>query len=516
MQLPKRQSGILLPLFSLPSKEGIGTLRDGLLFLDILKKTKQTLWQILPVHPTNPTKDYSPFQSSALFAGNPMLISLESLVGVGDLEEIYYQDFVRKCQHLAQGKIDYDFLWEAKLGFDNTKNTPLKIAFRKFLTNSERISLFKQFEHKNKFWLEAYAQFFALKKNYGFAKVWSDWKQEDKLRQEKFSEKINKADLYFFKYLQFVFDEQFKALRQKAKANKIKLIGDLAIYPGFDSVDVWANQELFQLLENGEMEWCAAVPPDYFSPTGQKWGNPLYKWGEVGNVEIHKKIFLWWEQRIKREYEYFDWLKFDHFRGVIAYGRLNPHEKDAINTHWIYGPGKQFFTYLEDKLNKTLCLIAEDLGLITDNVRQLKEELNMPGMKIFLFADFTNPHDKYLPANVEENCVFYTGTHDNETLRQKVEEVIDENQKNALFNFLNNSSQKDWHLKTIELISESSAKWIIFPMQDLLNLGRQARQNIPGSEKNNWRWQLTANDLETYQKKVGINLKKITEKTKRG
>lgn len=523
----QRRSGILLHISSLPNEEGIGTLgEESRNFARLLASCGQRLWQILPIHPT--IVGDSPFQGPSVFAGNPNLVSLAELVRTGDLTEAEYAEYLDSWRAYKAGHpgrsdayVEYGFLWERKLGFDSRlpgwDSAPLRRAYEGFRrrASSQRRKAFEDFIQRNAWWLEPYANFMALKEAHGFEKLWNSW--EEPAKSGATPAQAERAN--FYKYVQFVFDEQMSALRECAKASGVALVGDLAIYPGYDSADVWANRELFQLDASGAMTCVAAVPPDYFSATGQLWGNPLYKWGEVGSKEDHERIYSWWAKRFERELSYFDILKLDHFRGLESYGRVDAKASDATGAVWVKGPGMEFFKRTEHLLGKKPPLIAEDLGIITDAVRRLLRKTGYPGMKVFIFADWTadprkNRKHPYLPHNVARNpnSVFYTGTHDNETLRQKVESGMTEEERKGLTLYLERSSERELHWKAIDVISASASETTIFPVQDILYLGAEARMNNPSQSSGWWRWRLTGSQMEELAKEAGPHLLEISSR----
>ncbi len=517
-----RQSGILLHITSLAGKEGVGTLRDGLEFIKALKSSGQHLWQVLPLNPTN--HEGSPYQSPSVFAGNPTIISLESLVEAGDLPKKDYLKYLRqwrrfkKKYHLSSHYVDYGFLWRYKLGYDpkfrNLSASPLKNAFKNFIDKQDkkRFKLFQDFCDQEQGWLTTYSQFMAYKCLYGFKFSWQQWpKAYGSNLSYQHLKYINEA-VYFFKYLQFVFDEQAKKLFNFASKSGITLIGDLAIYPGFDSADVWSNPHCYQLKENCRPRWVAAVPPDYFSKNGQLWGNPVYTWGRVGTDFLHRQIYDWWLKRIKRQLAYHHVLKLDHFRGLVAYGRTSPKAKTARHTTWILGPGDEFLNYISQHLPHPMPLIAEDLGYINEQVHYLRQKYHLPGMKIFLFAKYKSESDPYLPQNINQYSVYYTGTHDNETLVQKLHQKLKPKAKLRMLEFLNKSREELPNWQAVDLISGSHAGWVIFPIQDILGLGKEARMNIPSSPSGSWRFRLTNKQMDIYNKNIGRHLKKITDR----
>lgn len=491
----ENKAGILLHITSLSGIEGIGTLgKEAHAFIDYLSAAGQRIWQILPINPTSIFSDNCPFQGYSLFAGEPLLINLELLVEKGDLKEEERMGFIERQGMQNMGQVDFPFLWKAKLGFGYSDFgvSPLWKAYLGFTKKNNRARAFYEFCERNNQWLDDYAYFMALKQIYGFEKPWHEWDEEDKSRKPGFNKKlVDKAE--YCKYLQFVFDEQISSLLIKARRNGIELIGDIPIYPSYDSADVWANPDLFQLNEDGSMRWVAAVPPDYFSEDGQIWGSPVYNWDS-------NNTFKWWAARIEGLLEYHDALKFDHFRGIMEYGRIPPNEKTARNAKWVKGPGKQFFEYVRGKLG-ALPIIAEDLGIITPEIRQNLQELGFPGMNIFIFADLQDKGNMYLPENAKANSASYTGTHDNETLLQKMD-GMDPSGRKSFVDYLNKSSEEGLNWKAIDLLYKSASNRVIIPMQDILGLGGEARMNNPSRTSGNWIWRMTEKQMDEFRKSI--------------
>jgi 4-alpha-glucanotransferase len=523
-----KKSGVLLHISSLPNDEGIGTLGpEAHEFVDLLARSGQAVWQVLPVHPT--IIGDSPFQGPSVFAGNPNLISLRALVGSGDLLEEERDEFVRdwcafKDAHSGRSDTDveYGYVWEAKLGFDSFRSdyerAPLRRAYERFRCEAtpERREDFERFREENAEWLRDYALFMAIKESYGFSILWCEWQEAERFRQSGFDDSVDLHARGFYEYVQFVFEEQMTALCVHARSRGVELIGDLAVYPGYDSADVWANRDLFQLDADGEMTHVAAVPPDYFSADGQLWGNPLYAWGDESKSEA---LYEWWAKRMRREMCFFSRIKIDHFRGFESYGRVPADAETAREAKWTPGPGKPLFDYLEREL-EGLPIIAEDLGIITDDVRALLGSVGCPGMRVFIFVNWdeydcceppeSNPH-AYLPHNADgdPNSVFYTGTHDNETLRQKIEDVCPEAERKAMLTYLDRSSEEGVNWRAIDLISASGSDLVIFPAQDVLYLGAEARMNNPSDDHGWWKWRLTPQQMDSLEGECAERLRAV-------
>ncbi len=469
-----RSSGILLHPTSLPGNYGIGELgRDAFKFVDLLHKYKQKYWQILPLGPTG--FGDSPYQCFSAFAGNPMMISIEKLIKIHLLSIEDTQNTPIKNEQ----KIDFGSLipWKWNL---------LNKAYKNFNLNSKHPfhQKFKIFQKKQSNWLQDYAMYMAIKlelKN----KPWSEWpvplrdRHSDALSEWQLR---NSDSFEFQKFVQFLFFEQWNTLKAYCKKNKILIIGDIPIFVAMDSADVWANRDLFYLDSKGQPEFIAGVPPDYFSETGQRWGNPLYIWQE------HKKQnYHWWKERFKHMLSIVDILRIDHFRGFEAYWEIKALEKTAINGRWIKGPRSDFFDSLKKKF-ASLPVIAENLGIITEEVEELRNKYNFPGMYIlqFAFDDIYNPKNPYLPHNYVSNNVVYTGTHDNDTLLGWFQS-LDSKKKKILKEYFMEPLDDIVDLFIRESI-KSVAKICIIPLQDILRIDNTGRMNFPGQESNNWEW----------------------------
>ena len=478
--LQQRSSGILLPIFSLPGPHGIGDLGPSALrFIDFLKDSGQSCWQILPIGPVNPLFGNSPYMSPSAFAGSPLLISPETLIT---------QDLVRpeeiKPPEFSEYSVDYGRI-------TRHKNQLLALAWQRFQRRADRSELLSAFIHHHP-WCIDYALFVALKERYR-DQPWYEWPEEirkrgpEALTQAKTALKERIDPVVFNQYLFF---SQWQQLREYAQQQDIRLIGDLPIYVALDSADVWVNQEIFQLDPiTGTPTDVAGVPPDYFSVTGQRWGNPLYRW-TTGDTAIQTKLWDWWEHRLRLNFLLADTLRIDHFRGFSAYWAVDAMEETAINGRWLPGPGQPFFEEMDQRLGG-MSIIAEDLGLITPEVARLRDNLGYPGMKILLFAFDGNPQNAYLPYNIEKNSVVYTGTHDNDTavgwfLNPEVASASKQRAKR----FVNRLDDQagSFHQELIHLALSSPANLAILPMQDVLGFGNDCRLNVPGVLANNWQW----------------------------
>ena len=470
----ERKSGVLLQPISLNSEYGIGTLgRKCREFIDFLEKSNQKLWQIFPLGPTG--FGDSPYQCFSAFAGNPYLIDVETLVEIGLLD---YEDI----QPLRTNStvIDYGRLYEVK------NPILLKSFERKHLLEKE----FNIFKEENKSWLDNYALFISLK-NYFNGASWDVWPDDIRLRKK---ESLNKYKTLLAekieeqKFIQFLFFSQWKEIKKYANSKGIEIIGDIPIFVAFDSADAWANPEIFLFDNDRKPTFIAGVPPDYFSATGQLWGNPLYDY-----KEMKKDNYAWWKARIKANLSMCDIIRIDHFRGFRAFWRIPYGETTAINGKWVDGPGIELFKEIE-KEYPNLKIIAEDLGDLEEEDIQLVKDTNYPGMKILQFAFDKKATNDYLPHNYIENCVVYTGTHDNDTTQGWYNKLSEE-EKGYIRDYLDTNDDAGicWHL--IRMAHRSIAKYSIIPMQDYLCLGSDTRMNTPGVAVGNWQFMLSNDAL---------------------
>ncbi len=477
----QRSAGILLPISSLPSKYGIGCFdKAAYAFVDFLKDAGQSYWQILPLGPTG--YGDSPYQSFSTFAGNPYFISLDALCE----EQLLTQ---KECEAAAlpdTDSIDYSGLYE-------TRYALLKKAYSR-MKNNNAIPEFAASQP----WLRDYALFMALKDHFGGVS-WDHWDEDIRLRKEdtlqQWSEKLAE-EIGFYQFLQYQFFRQWNKLKAYANSNGIRIIGDIPIYVAFDSADVWANPELFQLDETGLPKAVAGCPPDGFAADGQLWGNPLYDW------EYHKKTgFKWWIERLRQCFAMYDVVRIDHFRGFDEYYAIPYGDKTAKNGHWEQGPGMELFRAVETALGKR-AVIAEDLGFMTDSVRQLVKDSGFPNMKVLQFAfdsRDTGSRNDYLPHNYDENCVAYTGTHDNQTIAAWFQTITEE-ERSVAREYLCDAytPEEKLHRVFISLIMRSRAKLCIIPMQDWLGLDDRSRLNVPSTVGTNWKWRLMPHELTKH------------------
>jgi 4-alpha-glucanotransferase len=473
----ERAAGILLHPTSLPGRFGIGDLGpEAYHFVNFLESAGQTLWQVFPLGPTG--FGDSPYQCFSAFAGNPNLISPEKLHDKGLLTAAELIPPSVPDPH----RIDFGSVI-------NYKKELLTRAYENFKRNSSFSDKnFNKFCELNSVWLEDYSFFMAVKEHFGGG-LWTAWdrglvKREEKALNEwktKLSDGIN-----YHKFVQYVFFEQWSDIKNYANSKGIKIIGDMPIFIAYDSADLWAHKELFSVDGHGNLTFVAGVPPDYFSATGQLWGNPLYRWDEM-----EKDDFRWWQLRMKQIFDLVDMVRIDHFRGFDAYWEIPGGSATAEKGRWVKAPGEKFFRALEENLGR-LPIIAEDLGVITKSVESLRDKFDFPGMKILQFAFGTGMERKFLPHNYKPNCLVYTGSHDNDTTRAYFEKEKDNG--NDIYQHARQYLDYSGDDLTGELIRTayaSVADLVIIPMQDILRLGGVARMNFPGKSDGNWQWRFT-------------------------
>ena len=470
----KRASGILLPVSSLPSRYGIGCFsKEAREWIDLLKRTGQSYWQVLPLSPTG--YGDSPYQGFSSFAGNPYFIDLEALVAEGLLtrEECESADFGND-----PARVDYGKLYENRLSL-------LRLAYERSGIGTDPD--FIGFVRENADWLDDYALFMAVKKRFGGAPFF-EW-AEDIRKRWGYSLDYYRRECYFeiefYKYTQYLFWKQWKALKQYANANGIRIIGDVPIYVALDSADAWASPELFDFGADGMPASVAGCPPDAFSADGQLWGNPLYRW------EYHRQTgFDWWCRRLAHCFKLYDVVRIDHFRGFDAYYSIPYGDRTARGGHWEKGPGMELFRALNDRLGKKE-IIAEDLGFLTPSVRKLLADSGYPGMKVIEFAFDPREESDYLPHTYDRNCAVYTGTHDNETLVQWYR-GLDAESRAFAEEYMNNVStpEAERYWDFIRLAMMSTADTCVIPAQDYLGLGEEARLNHPSTLGKNWTWRM--------------------------
>ena len=477
-----RSAGVLLPISSLPSQYGIGCFSQSAYdFVDWLARAGQSYWQILPLGPTS--YGDSPYQSFSTFAGNPYFISLEALIDEGVLTEA-------ECTAAPMGSrdnaVDYEALYRHRYPL-------LRLAYQR--SNISHNEGFLRFVRENDWWLSDYALFMALKGAHNGA-PWTQWPEELRCRQQSALDEWSRTLYYeieFHQYLQFKFFQQWQKLKAYANQKGVQMIGDIPIYVAMDSADVWAHPELFQLDGDGLPTAVAGCPPDGFSADGQLWGNPLYRW------DYHRSTgYDWWLTRLWYCFQLYDVTRIDHFRGFDEYYSIPYGDTTAVNGHWEKGPGLELFRRAEECLGQHP-VIAEDLGYVTDSVRALVRESGFAGMKVLQFAfdaRDTGSANDYLPHNYSENCVAYTGTHDNETITGWFDSITPEEQQAARDYLCDQRTPKKWLYRSfIALLMRSRAKLCIIPMQDYLGRDNRCRMNTPSTLGNNWRWRLTNEEL---------------------
>jgi len=481
--LDQRRAGILLHPTSLPGPYASGDIgHSAYRFIEFLANSGCTVWQMLPLGPTH--SDDSPYQCLSVHAGNPLLISLDWLV--------------------EKGWLDLDKISAEK----NSKKFRLKClneAHRNFITDSNKLwqKEFDAFKRLHKEWLDDYTLFIAIKRSQ-HGKSWNEWpeeltqrnKQALKLARNEYAESISQIE-----FEQFVFFTQWHELKEYAHQHNVKLFGDMPIFVSYDSADVWAQRENFLLNKKGEALFVAGVPPDAFSDEGQRWGNPLYDWQYMQSSK-----FDWWKQRFETQLELFDLIRIDHFRGFEACWQIAADEETAINGEWVKTPGQSLLKELF-KTFKSLPLVAEDLGLITEEVQKLRKEFSLPGMKILQFAFDGDARNQYLPHNHEASSVVYTGTHDNDTSLGWYQS-LNESARRQLHEYLGvqEFSQLDMPWVFNRLALASVANLAILPMQDILSLDSSHRMNVPGTTEDNWQWRF---EWQQVWPSLSADLKKL-------
>ncbi len=493
-----RQGGILLHPISLPGPFGIGDLGPELFrFIDFLHSNRQQLWQILPLGPTG--YGNSPYQSFSSFAGNPLLISPDKLIDIGLLspENISIPKFTSNIDYSKVIDFKMDLLLQAFTNYSNKSFSSLKKRFKGFLETHH-------------YWLEDYTIFMTIKEAHDL-QAWNTWEEPLKLRNTSTLEtwkKNNQREIHFQKFIQFLFFIQWDEVKKYAHKKGVKIIGDIPIFVAYDSADVWANSHLFHLDKLGNLEYVAGVPPDYFSETGQRWGNPIYRWDRMITNGFH-----WWIQKIKHCFLLVDILRIDHFRGFEAYWRIPASEPTAINGEWLSGPRIELFIALKKALG-SLPIIAENLGIITPAVEELLQQTGFPGMRVLQFAFGVDEEEfienENLPHNFVPNTIVYTGTHDNDTTLGWFETAPKEIQEEVL-EYLNTDGE-DIVGDMIRLAWSSVARISIIPLQDLLRLGNEGRMNFPGTESGNWEWRFIWDQLSKERGEEIDNLSRIYER----
>ena len=474
--LNKRSNGVLMHISSLPGNTGIGTLgKPAYDFVDFLKKSSQTYWQILPICPTS--YGDSPYQSFSTFAGNPYFIDFELLVGQGFLQK---KDYENISWGSDETQVDYGLLYEQR-------HKLFSIIQKNFEKNTP--ADFESFCKENAFWLDNYSLFMAIKDAHNGVSF-LEWEKEIINREEqslkKWTEKCSDR-INYYKILQYLFFAQWNNLKKYANDNGIKIIGDIPIYVAADSADVWSSPEQFMLDENHIPTEVAGCPPDGFSADGQLWGNPVYNWDYM-----KKDNYSWWKKRLEMSLKNFDVLRIDHFRGFDSYYCIPFGDTTAKNGVWKKGPGTALFEEIK-KCYGELPIIAEDLGFLTDSVRQMLKDVGYPGMKVLQFAFDSRENSDYLPHSYSKNSVVYTGTHDNDTILGWTSSAPAEDYSNAKKYLRTND--KNFPTEMMLAAIESVSNTCILCMQDLIGLDGSARMNTPSTVGNNWKWRATQNQI---------------------
>lgn len=483
----ERGSGIIMHITSIPNKYGIGSFgEEAFKFVNFLKNAGQKYWQVLPLGPTG--YGDSPYQCFSAFAGNPYFIGLDLLVkdGLLRLEDIENIDLGQEKE-----RVDYYKIFKNKMEI-------LKKAYK---NNKESL---EEFKLENKKWIEDYGLFMSLKNKFDL-KAWYDWDKDIRFREKEAMDKYKKEledEIGYWIFLQYVFHKQWSSLKEYANSNGIKIIGDIPIYVAGDSCDVWANHKMFLLDEERVPLRVAGCPPDYFSETGQLWGNPLYDW-----EYLDKNNYIWWINRIKTSLKLYDVVRIDHFRGFEAFWSIPYGDKTAINGEWVKGPGIKLFNKIKEKLGE-VNIIAEDLGLLTQEVIDFLKETGFPGMKVMQFAFSRDYESQYVPHNHIKNCVVYTGTHDNDTFLGWFQDEKNKGDVEYAKEYLKLSEEEGYNWGFIRGAWSSVAALAMAPLQDFLGLDNNYRMNKPSIAENNWTWRAREEQLnEDLEHKI----KKLTE-----
>ncbi len=484
-----RSFGVLQHITSLPGKGGIGTLGDeAYRFADFLHSAGASCWQILPLGPVSMVHACSPYTSASTFAGNWHLISVKKLS-----EEVWFRGKFKAPELPEKHQVDYQKAIDLKLPI-------LRQCSEEFFSNAEESEIlsFENFCSREAYWLDDFVLFSVLSDEYGT----DDWQQWPAPLSDAAQYALDEAavkfkqEIIFEKFLQYIFFSQWGKLKKYCNKLGIKMIGDIPIYVSLEGTDAWSHREIFQLDDKtGRPGAVSGVPPDYFSETGQRWGNPLYRWLNRDN-SLNDITFSWWKRRINHLVELVDLLRIDHFRGFESYWAIPADEPTAIEGKWIPGPGVLFFDRLREELGD-LPLIAEDLGIITRQVENLRDRYDLPGMKILQFAFDWNNKNSYLPHNItNKNCILYTGTHDNNTTNGWFyEEGINKETQKYIMEYLGTDNFSDVHWQLIRAAFRTIADMVIIPMQDILGFGSEFRMNTPGTVEGNWLWKVTSNDI---------------------
>ena len=478
-----------MPIFSLCSKGGIGTFgKEAFAFVDFLHKAGQSWWQILPLNPTN--YGDSPYQSFSSYAGNPYFIDPEILIEEGLLTSEEFESF----DFGNSNKIDYD-----KLYFGRIKM--LKKAFSRFKATRD----FDDFCKNNAFWLDDYALFMALK-NENNDTAWTEWEESLRKREQNQIEKKRKAyseTINLYRFIQYEFSKQWMSLKNYANSKGIGIIGDIPIYVALDSSDIWSEPEQFLLDENLTPKKVAGCPPDYFCESGQLWGNPLYDW-----KKMKTDGFDWWKRRIGYALKLYDMVRIDHFRAFEAFYAIPYGDADATGGKWIKGPGMSLFNELKKQFGDNMPIIAEDLGFLTPQVHKLLKSTGFPGMKVLQFAFDTREESDYLPHNYPNNCVVYTGTHDNDTVLGWTQ-TADKHDVEMARRYLHVDDYEGFNWAMIRAALMSVADICILTMQDIIGLGSEGRINTPSTVGDNWRWRIDEGCVNDWLARIVLENTKL-------
>ncbi|QSG08987.1 4-alpha-glucanotransferase [Halapricum desulfuricans] len=490
-----RQSGLFLHIASLPGPDGIGTLGDPAeTFVDFLADSGQSLWQFCPLGPTIPIHDNSPYQSYSAFAGNPLFLDLDDLVERGWLEELDRPDF-------DDANVEYEPVREFK-------EARLEEAFETFqeAASDDERAAFEQFKDDAGEWLEEYALYRALRTHFDGVS-WLDWPEEAKMRDpdalERYREELAET-IEYRQFLQWLFDQQWSALKEYANERGVKLVGDVPIYVDLDSADVWANPEIFKLDEQREPEYVSGVPPDEFSDDGQMWGTPVYDWAALA-----ERDYGWWVSRFERLLQRVDIFRIDHFKAFESYWEIPADADTAREGEWVVGPHEEVFYAVRDQLGD-LPIVVEDLGEITEEMDRIRDDLGYPGMNVAAFADWCDGDSRYHPVTYDENSVAYTSTHDTDTLVGWYED-LDDRQLDCL-HYAVDYEGGDVHWDILDTVWGSDSAITLAQVQDPLGYGSEARFNVPGTEEGNWSWRVSEDALTD---EVAQRLYDITEATGR-
>ena len=489
-----RSSGILLHITSLPGSEGVGTMgQNAFQFVDFLVETGQQLWQILPLGPIGAGN--SPYQCFSAFAGNLLLIDLHLLRDDGFLSDEELENIPR----FLQRKVEFEKVrrWKYIL---------FEKAFARF--QKEKIHRFKDeynyFLNEHGWWLHDYALFMAAKEHFKNIS-WHKWDDDFKLRKKEALSKVGKRlekEVDYHRFLQFLFFRQWFSVKRYANSKGIKIVGDVPLYVSGESADVWANTDIFLLDKNLEPIEVGGVPPDYFSKSGQLWGNPVFDW-----QRLKERDYDWWMARLHFNLNFFNVVRIDHFRGLESYWSIPVKEKTAVNGKWVPAFGKEMLAKLQSQIGE-LPLIAEDLGIITPEVDALREKFHLPGMKVLQFAFTTDETNKNLPHNYKENFIVYTGTHDNNTTLGWLQGVSGDEKKMGE-KYIGRNDSVEGLEKLMDMAMASVAKTAIIPMQDILQLDGKSRMNTPGIANGNWGWRFQWAQLKNKHKKHLLRLTEI-------